>query len=222
MDIAILIIGTFLGYASFTYAFFQDNYFFGTAENIYIGASSVLATAGILTKLQETLTRVGTGSYLLIVPLIIGSLAFTRLTKIRWAARYPTAILAGVGVGVLFGANIRTQIIDMVTSSIKDLLAATPGAGPKWPTTPDYASVVLMIITSGCVILTFIYSTYFSALTHEKSGYLYYLQRFGKVMFMVSVGYMSRSTLFTNSLNALITFVAGTITQIQEVIYGLV
>jgi hypothetical protein len=38
---------------------------------------------------------------------------------------------------------------------------------------------------------------------------------------MFSVGYMSRSTLFANSLNALLTFLSSTIIPIKEVLLGL-
>jgi hypothetical protein len=221
LDLALLLLGTLLGYAAFTYAFLQDNYFFATAENVFIGAGSVLALNVMFSTLASNLTQIASGRFLLIIPVIAGAMAFTRLTRYRWAARYPTAILGGVGVGVIFGLNIRSQIIAMITSSIKDLTTATLGIGPKWPTTPDYVSVALMIVTSGCVVLTFIYSAYFSRFTHEKGSLLYYATRFGRIMFMFSVGYMSRSTFFANSLNALLTFLSSTIIPIKEVLLGL-
>jgi phosphoglycerol transferase MdoB-like AlkP superfamily enzyme len=219
LEWVILIVGAVLSYCAWTYAFVQDNKAYALAENIYLGGSSIYAIITIIKSISSSgLDPLSAGHISFIIPIVIGLLAFTRLTRFRWAARYSTAVMSGVGVGVIFGLNIRTQILAAVTSTANDLLGAQTGVGPGWPETPDLLSAILMVASVIGVSVFFMYSAKWTQQTHQRGGTLYYLMRFGRIMFLISIGYMSRATLFANSLNAMIQFGNTAIARVLKTI----
>jgi hypothetical protein len=110
------------------------------------------------------------GEVVRIIPLIFGLLIFTRLSRpYAWISRYPTALLAGVGTGVMFGATFDAQILTQLGMTAqafidKDILSA------------------LVILVGGFATLTyFIY-------TQEHTGALGISARLGRVFAMFSFG----------------------------------
>jgi hypothetical protein len=100
LEFIVGLISMILALISFSYAFHARGIFFIIPESIYIGSITAHALLGIYKGLKATaFDYIGQGQLLLIIPLIIGALAFTRLTKYRWAARYPVALNKGEGKG---------------------------------------------------------------------------------------------------------------------------
>jgi len=150
-------------------------------ESFYIAGIVVYALFAMYRSLMSTaLTPISGGRVLLAIPVIIGLLAFTRLTRFRWLARYPITILSGIGIGLFFGLNLRAQIINPIALTIKDVVTGTP----------DRFSSIIMIIGVVTVLTYFLYSARYSNTFHQPRGRLYYVMRLGRVIFMISIGYL--------------------------------
>ena len=121
---------------------------FAIGEGIYIAIAATFNTWVILATIQNRLTA----NNLLIIPLLIGALAFTRLTKYRWAARYTIAIMSGVGTGVVFSASVKAQIMSTIQTVVGGVVTGTPDPISAWVT------FIPMILTP----LAFTYSMRYS------------------------------------------------------------
>ena len=180
LEAAIKYSGFILALIGFSYAFNQRGKIFVIPEGIYIGAFSAHSFIQIYRSLRATsFDFIAAGQVLLIIPVIVGILAFTRLTRFRWLARYPVALLSGAGVGTLWGLSLRGQLLGPISDTVTAVISPTFDAFSK------LIFVVLLIP----IITMFLYSRTFSNITHERTGRLYYLQRFGRLAFMVIVGY---------------------------------
>ncbi|MHA2069186.1 MAG: hypothetical protein ACXABY_32910, partial [Candidatus Thorarchaeota archaeon] len=114
--------GMFVMFMIGSLAFVGVTPIFAVGEGIYIAIAATFNTWVLISTVQA---RISTNS-LLIIPLIIGALAFTRLTKYRWAARYTIAILSGVGTGVVFSASVKAQIMATISKTVGGVLTGTP------------------------------------------------------------------------------------------------
>lgn len=93
----------------------KENPYFKFVEHIAIGGSVAhLLMYGVLALKTTAIDPIQAGKILLIVPLVIGFLIFGRITEWKWTARYPTAILVGVGIGIMLAATIEGQVIAQV------------------------------------------------------------------------------------------------------------
>jgi hypothetical protein len=145
---------------------------FAIGEGIYIAIAATFNTWVLLSTLQS---RLSTNS-LLILPVIIGALAFTRLTKYRWAARYTIAIMSGVGTGVVFSASVKAQIMSTIQKIVGGVITGTPDPVSAWVT------FIPMILTP----LAFTYSMRYSGWLLK--GWGRHLFTAGRTFFMIFVG----------------------------------
>jgi hypothetical protein len=122
---------------------------------------------------------IAAGQIILLVPVIIGLLAFARLTRFRWLARYPVAVLGGAGVGALWGLTIRSRFLAPIGDTV------TAVASAAWDLLSRVAFVVLFVLT----VCRFLHSRRFSDMFFERKWRLYYLQRLVLYSFMVLVAY---------------------------------
>jgi hypothetical protein len=117
------------------------------------------------------------GSWILVLPLVLGLLAYTRLSKdAAWLARYPTNLLVGVGTGLMIAGTLRGQIIDQVKQTLVDLFAK-PGTN----STLAIFNAVLIFVGVATSLAFFIF-------TKEHKGALGYVVKVGRVFLMVSLG----------------------------------
>lgn len=148
------------------------NYVYKIAETFAVG--SLLAHSFINTWTGSIegicLIPLFSGQFVRIIPLVFGLLIFTRLSRpYAWISRYPTALLAGIGVGVMFGATFDAQILTQIAMTAsafadKDIFSA------------------LVILFGMCTTLTyFIY-------TKEHTGPLGISARLGRIFAMFSFG----------------------------------
>jgi hypothetical protein len=145
---------------------------FAIGEGIYIAIAATFNTWVLLATLQN---RISANS-LLIIPVVIGALAFTRLTKYRWAARYTIAIMSGVGTGVVFSASVKAQIMSTIQKVVGGVVTGTPDPISAWVT------FIPMILTP----LAFTYSMRYSGwLLKGRGRHLFTL---GRTFFMIFVG----------------------------------
>lgn len=145
---------------------------FAIGEGIYIAIAATFNTWVILATIQNRLTA----NSLLIIPVLIGLLAFTRLTKYRWAARYTIAIMSGVGTGVVFSASVKAQIMSTIQTVVGGVVTGTPDPISAWVT------FIPMILTP----LAFTYSMRYSGWLLKGRGR--HLFTAGRTFFMVFVG----------------------------------
>ena len=145
---------------------------FAIGEGIYIAIAATFNTWVLLATIQNRITA----NSLLIIPLLIGALAFTRLTKYRWAARYTIAIMSGVGTGVVFSASVKAQIMSTIQKVVGGVVTGTPDPISAWVT------FIPMILTP----LAFTYSMRYSGWLLKGRGR--HLFTAGRTFFMVFVG----------------------------------
>lgn len=176
LEFAVAFISMILALISFSYAFHQRGIFFIIPESVYLGAITAHALMGIYKGIKATaLDYIAQGQLQLIIPLIIGILAFTRLTKYRWLARYPVALMTGAGTGALFALTIKGQFIAQIADTITQA------------TNPLYDPISQIIVVAFCipVMAMFLYSRQLSGIFHERSGSLYWVQRIGQLIFFI-------------------------------------
>jgi len=173
-EIAMVWIGTVMSISGLSFIWFGDSLFFTFGQQLYLGAACAYTFFTIWRGLSSSaITPIASGRVSLIFSLIIGALAFARLTKYRWAARYPVAILSGIGVGVIFGLTIRSQILAQMSDALTNVIQRKP----------DPISAMLMLIGTLSALLYFTY-------TREHRGNYGRIVRVGRIFLMASFGYI--------------------------------
>lgn len=116
--------------AIITFAIFsflwKDNPFYKFAEHLVVGVSAgywvmILYRTSLVPKLIDPLRRVFTGTnahprdVLVIVPMILGLLLFTRFVpKFSWVSRITMAFILGMGAGVAVPLVLQTNVIQQI------------------------------------------------------------------------------------------------------------
>jgi hypothetical protein len=181
------IVGIVLAGLVMSFPYFGENYAFSLGERAFLGGTLGYTFFVIYFALRSSaFDQIAAGRIWLLVPVIIGLLVFTRLTRFRWLARYPVAIVSGIGLGLYFGLNLRAQIIGPVAQTISELFEGKP----------DPFSAVLVFVYVFTVPVYFLYSQRFGAPFHTKGTKLYYLMRLARVFMMTSFGYLAAGNLF--------------------------
>lgn len=188
VEIIIMLIGVFLALSTLSYIFVGENPAFNLSESIIIGGQASLGVFAIISTLRSALAG---GKVWIFIPIIIGLLTYTRMTKYRWAARYPISVLSGVGLGVVTGATIRGQIIAMAQKTVGDLVAAEP----------DFVSAVISMIGVACVTLYFTYSARYSDSVHR--GTFGFIARLGRIFLYAGFGYLYAATFMNEGIDAM-------------------
>jgi hypothetical protein len=148
------------------------NFVYKIAETFAVG--SLLAHTFISTWTGSIegicLNPLMAGNVLRIIPLIFGLLAFTRLSRrYAWISRYPTALLAGVGIGVMFGATFDAQILTQLAMTAQGFIDK------------DFFSAAVILVGVFATLTYFIY-------TQEHTGALGISARLGRIFAMFSFG----------------------------------
>ena len=126
-EIIFMLTGVILALGAVSYFFFGNSRWFSTAEHVYLGGNvAVILSGDVQSLITSGFQQIAAGRFLLIIPMIIGLLAFTRWTKYRWSARYPTALLSGIGVGLMIGLQVRSSIVSMVSETVLDVVVGRP------------------------------------------------------------------------------------------------
>jgi len=202
-----------LGVMLWSYAILGDNYAFAFSEATYLAGYAANSTFGLLKSLQtDTLTPIAAGNMAILLGLILGATQFTRLTRYRWSARYGTAIMSGMGIGVLFGLNIRSQILLGVIETIdgisKSLLA--PASRTIGGYVVPSGAIAVFWIFAGIMflvmILTFSYSRLIAGPFFNPDSRLNWVSKLGRLFIMIMLGHISCKTLLGDSLDSLINF----------------
>ena len=148
------------------------NYVYKIAETFAVG--SLLAHTFINTWTGSIegicLTPLLSGQVVRIIPLVFGLLIFTRLSRpYAWISRYPTALLAGIGIGVMFGATFDAQILTQIAMTASAFASK------------DIFSALVILFGMFVTLTYFIY-------TKEHTGPLGISARLGRIFAMFSFG----------------------------------
>jgi hypothetical protein len=152
--------------------------FFGVTSIFAIGEGCFIALAGafnLFVVARSTGNQLSANIWM-ILPFLIGALAFTRLTKYRWAARYPVAIMSGVGAGIVFSRQVQSMIMASIQSSVDAVLTGTP----------DPLGAILIFVPHVITPIAFTYSVRYSGWLQRGAGR--HLFTLGRTFFLIFVG----------------------------------
>ncbi len=98
----------------------KENRFFRAFQNLYVGlAAGYTLVANFNALKRQAFTPLSEGKIVLIVPIILGIMLFTRLSKkYGWIARYPMSFLMGIGAALSMKA-IESDFVRQIQASIK-------------------------------------------------------------------------------------------------------
>jgi hypothetical protein len=166
---------------------YRENLLFRIAEHLAIG----IAAGQMVLLAMDYITSSGirplmSGSFLALLPLILGIALFCIFNrKYAWVARYPTAMMAGMGIGIAVRGMVKEQFIEQI------LGAVTWPRGQDPLAIPNYLLGLVSVLT---VICYFVF-------TREHKGVLGYSAKLGRYFILAAlgvgyVGYMlGRSTM---------------------------
>ena len=101
----------------------KDNIAGRIAESVAVGSACGHAILiGADTIYRTGIASVIDGNMITLIGLVFGVLMFGRLTPYKWLSRYPTQLVVTVGLGVMFGLAIMTQIFEQINSSLVGLI----------------------------------------------------------------------------------------------------
>ena len=113
-------IGT-LGLMSFA---IKENPFYRLTEHVYVGIGAAHSMIMGIENLKNSafIPIMDNGDFIKIVPVVLGILLYARFIKGQmWIARYPMALLVGIGVGLTIKGTIGAMIIDQIKASMVPL-----------------------------------------------------------------------------------------------------
>jgi len=187
---ALMFISLIIGVWGLSFLWFGNTWFFAFTENWTIGGMAAINLIAYLEALNTNAFRfIATGRWLLIIPVIIGFLVFSRWTRFRWLARYPVSVMSGVGVGIIVGLTIRSQMINMIVVTADELLKLKP----------DPLSAILMTVGVVCVLTYFLYSVTFSRPFHQ--GRFRWASRVGRWFMLVAAGFLWSRIFITEAID---------------------
>lgn len=177
-----------LAIMSFAY---KDNPFYRLVENLYVGVAAGHAIAlgwGNIKNLGWT-PMVQKGQWILLIPMILGILLYTRYFKqVFWISRIPIAFLMGIGTGLSISGIIGSEVVAQAKANIVAL--------------NSWDNIVIVLGTFGVL------SYFFFLLEHKGVGGV--VARFGRYVMMVAFGtafgstVMGRMSLFIARLQYLL------------------
>ncbi len=196
-----------VGLTLLIYSFlYKDNPFFKVGEHLYLGVSlgyifiqAIFQT--LKTKLWIPLVTPPEGEahqWLLILPVIMGMLVYTRLSpKFAWLSRYTFAFIVGYGSGVGLGPTVSANILQQLQGTFEPFL--------RWSELSLFMQVsqVLVLIGVSCTVTYFLFSI-------EHKGPIRVISRIGISFLMVSFGaafgytVMARMSLLVGRLQDLV------------------
>jgi hypothetical protein len=180
VEILLIWIDVFLS-IMFISSVWKDNIFSQIAQNVAIGAAIGHAILiAIDTIYRSGIASVLAGSTIAIIGIIFGVLMFGRFTPYKWLARYPTQLVMSVGLGVMFGLSIQTQIFQQIIATMQGLLSPADSLSLLW--------AILIFIGMSCTLAYFLF-TFPPFVTKQKTRGAYgFVRKIARVFMMISFG----------------------------------
>jgi len=171
---------------------YKESMFYKVAEHSFIGITlGVTLYIGVETLRTKGVAPIAAGDYIYILPFVIGVLLFSRLSKkYYWVARWPTALIAGIGSGLAMTGAIFAMFIDQIVATAKPLISADPMA--------SFNNIVLLTAMLGTL------SYFFFTFRHK--GALGVSAKIGRYSMMIFFGASLGASVLSNT-----TFVIGVV-----------
>lgn len=98
----------------------KDNPFYRLVEHIFVGASAGIAiVTGVQTFKSTAWAPMIDGQAILIIPMILGVLLYTRyVPQISYLNRIPLSLLMGASAGVAMRGAVESQIVGQLTATM--------------------------------------------------------------------------------------------------------
>ncbi len=128
---------------TFSYFLYKSNPTYTFVEHLIIA----IASANFLVLAMESTYRMvsssfRSGNYQYVIPIVLGLLVLTQFSKKnRWMARYPGALLTGVGLGLGVRATVHMDFVKNIQS------LALPLIGGKTTPLDNILSIVLTAVS---------------------------------------------------------------------------
>lgn len=98
----------------------KENPFYRSAEHLYVGISAGHAVVMAYSNIRDTAIKpIQSGQIAWIIPLVLGVLLYARYTRAAWVARYPVAVMVGIGTGVAVRGAIHGDFTQQIAATIK-------------------------------------------------------------------------------------------------------
>ena len=155
---------------------FKDNPVYKAAEHIFVGSGAgyalVQAYRNIVIQGWRPLSN--DGKWILLIPLVLGLLLFTRFfKKVAWISRWSMAFLIGVGTGISIYGLYNSQLLAQIRATMVPLYVSGNAAATR--------DNLIMVIGVAAVLLYFLF-------TVPVKGPLKHVISFGRVMMMITFG----------------------------------
>jgi hypothetical protein len=162
---------------------YKENPLYRFAEHTVVGASAGYAVALAIKNINDlSITPMIKGTYMLVLPLTLGILIFTRYIKAyRWLSRYPVAIMTGIAIGLSVRTYVHAQFTEQIVATM------LPIVGVPLHTAINNLLIIIIVI---CVPLYFIF-------TREPKGMISRLTKIGRIAMMVAFGTTFGTTVTT-------------------------
>lgn len=155
---------------------FKDNPVYKAAEHIFVGSGAgyALVQAYRNIVIQGWRPMSNDGKWILLIPLVLGLLLFTRFfKKIAWISRWSMAFLIGVGTGIAVYGVYNSQLLAQIRATMVPLYVSGNAAATR--------DNLIMVIGVAAVLLYFLF-------TVPVKGPLKHVISFGRVMMMITFG----------------------------------
>jgi len=153
----------------------RDNPFYRLAERTMVGAAAgVLTVQGIENIRKLAWMPIMDGKVVNIIPLLVGLLIFTRISKeYSYLSRYPIVLMLGAGIAAGMVRSIPAEIIKQTTGLFAPI--------PSGATALDILGLIIVPLFAATTLLFFTY-------TREHTGGLGILTKIGRYALMFGLG----------------------------------
>lgn len=186
LDLSIQLMSAFFAIGLLSYLY-KDNLAFKFAEYTLLGLSTgVTLFAGYNAIMKTGVNAVIAGRLIMIVPLILGVLVFTRFSETyNWISFLPISIIIGIGIGLSVRGAITGQFIDQIYATIKPLTVQQ--------TLSQNVDNLIILIGTVSALSYFIF-------TREQEGIFGGVTKVGKYFLMIAMGaqFGAMATTFLN------------------------
>lgn len=167
---------------------YKENIFSRVATSIVISISTIhFFLWNVQRAYDMTVIPLSRGRYLILVPVILGALLYTRLSKkYAWIASYAYSVQLGLGTGATLTTLIAGSVIGLISSTVLEPF--------KYATTIERVSGFILFIG---VLLSMSYWIF----TREAKGTFGYVIKVGRLFLMASIGMLyAEDVLWSQSL----------------------
>jgi hypothetical protein len=163
---------------------YRETFWYRIAEDLTIGVMGGYVMATITTStLNSYVTPLIKGDFINIIPIALGVLMWTQLSKdYRWLARTPLSLITGIGAAIAMKGAVYGNILAPIGA------IATPPTGD--------AMVYINHIIAAIATITAV--TYFF-FTIKPTGVLGPVNRVGRLLMMVGFGSIAGSSVLSNA-----------------------